>query len=516
MRIQPKKIMCAIDFSDYTDMVLQYGQAMATEFGAKLYLCHVVSSAYMVSSHMTPYVDYTSIETERLDLSREKLGEMAQRLDLDCEIVVGTGNPAEAIGQIVEDSHIEMVIAATYGGSGVKRFLIGSVTDRLVSILSCPLLVLHPQENRRHPDPKKEIHLKRILVGCDFSQDSQLAFDYALSLAQEFQTQLYLAHVIPHIEQIESSNLDYIKLQEGDSIGWNRSDYLNLQSKTLAEDQEKKATLIARLERQLLYMVPQECQNFCTPVTVILEGHPYKELIRYADHKDVDMIVLGIRGHGLIETFLVGSTTDRVISRAACPVLAIRQLPEYQKPEYQKPEHQKPEHQKKETQPKQMVDAKKSESRPGLLAKDIMETKVITITSDTKISVAVKILLENHINGLPVLDSKGSLEGILCQSDLIYQQKEFKAPPIFSMLDSFIPLASSKQLDHEIEKISALTVNHAMVKDPRTVDPDMPISKIASLMVDRHFHTIPVVESGKLVGVIGQEDILKVLITASE
>ncbi|MCF6248923.1 MAG: CBS domain-containing protein [Desulfobacula sp.] len=145
-----------------------------------------------------------------------------------------------------------------------------------------------------------------------------------------------------------------------------------------------------------------------------------------------------------------------------------------------------------------------------------METNIITVTPDTQISVAVKILLENHINGLPVLDSKGKLKGILCQSDLIYQQKEFKAPPIFSMLDSFIPLASAKQLDHEMEKISALTVDQAMVKDPTTADPDMPISKIASLMVDRHFHTIPVVESGKLVGIIGQEDILKVLISETE
>ncbi|MCF6246410.1 MAG: universal stress protein, partial [Desulfobacula sp.] len=236
MRIQPKKIMCAIDFSDCTDMVLQYGQAMAREFGSKLYLCHVVSSAYMVSSHMTPYVDYTSIEIERVDRTREKLEKMAQTLGLDCEIFIETGNPAEAIREVVDNNQIEMVIAATYGGSGVKRFLIGSVTDRLVSIISCPLLVLHPRESNL--DLQKGIHLKRILVGCDFSQDSQLAFDYALSLAQEFQTQLYLAHVIPHMEQVESSNLDYIKLQEGDTIGWNRSEYLNLQTKASIEDQE--------------------------------------------------------------------------------------------------------------------------------------------------------------------------------------------------------------------------------------------------------------------------------------
>ena len=60
--------------------------------------------------------------------------------------------------------------------------------------------------------------------------------------------------------------------------------------------------------------------------------------------------------------------------------------------------------------------------------------------------------------------------------------------------------------------MAAVKVEQAMVKDPVFVGPDAPISEIASLMVEKHFHTIPVVEKGKLVGIIGKEDILKVLI----
>ncbi|MCP3872754.1 MAG: CBS domain-containing protein, partial [Desulfobacteraceae bacterium] len=68
-------------------------------------------------------------------------------------------------------------------------------------------------------------------------------------------------------------------------------------------------------------------------------------------------------------------------------------------------------------------------------------------------------------------------------------------------------------LEKEFQKISASKVEHAMVTEPVSVQPDTPISDIASLMVEKHFHTIPVVKEKKLVGIIGKEDILRVLMT---
>ncbi|NOX33230.1 MAG: universal stress protein [Deltaproteobacteria bacterium] len=326
MRIEPKKIMCAIDFSDFTNIILSYGKALAKEFESKLCLCHVVQGALMVSSHMPPYLDYAGIESERSQCAQDKLEKIAKEFDIDCEILISAGNPADEIEQLARDNNVDMIIAATHGGSGVKRFLIGSVTNRLVKILTCPLLVLHAKENHLVSPVEDKIKLKRILVGCDFSRDSKLAFDYALSLAQEFQTQLYLAHVIRPTEQIELTASDYIKLQEGDYIGWSRSEYLDLQKKTTGGELQKKSTLRNRLETQLLNMVPEDSRNWCTPVTILLEGQAYKELIDYAGKKEVDMIVLGVRGHSLLEQFLVGSTTDRVISQASCPVLAVRHI----------------------------------------------------------------------------------------------------------------------------------------------------------------------------------------------
>ncbi|MEH0018097.1 MAG: CBS domain-containing protein [Desulfobacter sp.] len=151
-----------------------------------------------------------------------------------------------------------------------------------------------------------------------------------------------------------------------------------------------------------------------------------------------------------------------------------------------------------------------------ITASDIMETNIICINPDTDITRAVEVLLKNHINGVPVVDEGEELVGILCQSDLIFQQKEVPIPPIFTILDGIIPLASSKKLDDEFQKISATKVSHAMVTQVTTVSPDTPVSEIATLMVEKHFHTIPVLDGKKLVGIIGKEDILKTLVPGED
>lgn len=144
-------------------------------------------------------------------------------------------------------------------------------------------------------------------------------------------------------------------------------------------------------------------------------------------------------------------------------------------------------------------------------AKDIMTTKPITVTPEMEIVNAAKTLLENRINGVPVIE-KGKLIGIICQSDLISQQKRFPMPSVFTFLDGFIPLQSNKDIEKTVKKIAATVVRDAMTADPVSVTPDADIEEIAGLMIDKNFHTLPVVKAGKLVGVIGKEDVLKTLI----
>ena len=151
-----------------------------------------------------------------------------------------------------------------------------------------------------------------------------------------------------------------------------------------------------------------------------------------------------------------------------------------------------------------------------LTAKDIMTRDPITVSPDTELPYAAKLLLEEGVNGLPVLDAQGKLVGIICQSDLIAQQKRLPIPSIFTLLDGFIPLTSMKHLEKAIKKISATTVADAMSPDPVTVKPETSIEDVAGLMVDNNFHTLPVVEKGRLVGVVGKEDVLRTFVSDSK
>lgn len=146
-----------------------------------------------------------------------------------------------------------------------------------------------------------------------------------------------------------------------------------------------------------------------------------------------------------------------------------------------------------------------------LKVKDIMTRDVVTVSPETEIIQAAKILLENHINGVPVVDAGGNLVGILCQSDLVAQQKKIPTPSLFTFLDGFIPLTSLKHIEKEVQKIAATSVTHAMTPDPVIVQSDATVEEVATLMVNKNFHTIPVMEEGKLVGIVGKEDILRTL-----
>jgi len=141
-----------------------------------------------------------------------------------------------------------------------------------------------------------------------------------------------------------------------------------------------------------------------------------------------------------------------------------------------------------------------------------MTKGLITISPEAEILQAAKVLLGNHINGIPVVDEAGKLVGILCQSDLIAQQKRIPIPSVFTFMDGVFSTSSAKQIDKQIQKIAAITVAQAMTADPVYVEPGVSIEVVASLMVDNNFHTIPVLDGEKLVGIVGKEDILKTLI----
>jgi len=299
MRVQVKSIICATDFSDHSNHAVTYGIALAKEFGAKLYVCHVID---LVSADMygTGFSDPLEQKNRITDYSIEYIERLIGEQPFVWEPIVKIGHTAHEIARVAEEKDVDFAVLATHGRAGLKRFVLGSVTERLMQTLTCPLLIVRNPKRDLVLPAVQEIRPQRILVGCDFSPDSNLAFQYGLNFAQEFQSELHLAHVI-QTPVYKDLLMPAVEPKEG-----------------LQQD------LRDQLKEELLNMVPEEARHWCTPITTLLAGQPYEELTKYVVIHNVDLTVLGIRGHSLVETLFVGSTTDRVIRQAPCPVLSVR------------------------------------------------------------------------------------------------------------------------------------------------------------------------------------------------
>lgn len=298
MRVQLKSIICATDFSDFSNRTIPYGIALAKEFGAKLYICHVIDlSSFAIYGEFQ--LDPVGQQDRIMQYAHEQLEQLIGQQPVKWESLIVVGRTAEEISRIVKEKGVDLVISATRGRSGLKRLILGSVTERLMHTVACPLLVVRSGEHELIDPVNQQVRLKKILVGCDFSPDSDLAFQYGLSLAQEFEAELHLTHVIAPPA------------------------YQDLRRPATATDQEIQQNLRQRLTQKLEDMIPPDARNWCIPHTSVLDGPPFEELRKYAQHQSVDMIVLGVRGHGLVKTFFLGSTTDRVVRQAPCPVLSV-------------------------------------------------------------------------------------------------------------------------------------------------------------------------------------------------
>jgi nucleotide-binding universal stress UspA family protein len=301
MRVQINRILCATDFSDFSNQTLAFGTALAREFNASLLICHIVELPF-AATYGEVQIDPIQQQERMTAYAQEELSRLIDAPDIDWTPIVAIGHPGDEIARLVAQENIDFVISATHGRSGLKRLLLGSVTERLMRTVACPLLIVRDQIPSFVVKPFRAFHPKKILVGCDFSTDSELAFGYGLSLAQEFQAQLHLAHIIePLVYQDIITSVDL-------------------------SEESYRAGITPQLRRKLTQMVPEEARHWCDPVTVMLEGKPDIEICRYAEFNDIDLIILGVRGHGLVESLLVGSTTDRVARQAPCPVLTVRPI----------------------------------------------------------------------------------------------------------------------------------------------------------------------------------------------
>ncbi|MGC2063645.1 MAG: CBS domain-containing protein [Thermodesulfovibrionales bacterium] len=142
-------------------------------------------------------------------------------------------------------------------------------------------------------------------------------------------------------------------------------------------------------------------------------------------------------------------------------------------------------------------------------AHDIMTTTVTTVTPDTTVEELGRLFIDKGISGAPVLDADGRLYGIVTENDLIRQNRRFHIPTVFRLFDAFIPLEGSSSIEEEIRVMSASKVSDICTRQVITVGPDASLQDIATIMSDKGIHLIPVLQEGKLSGIIGKIDLIK-------
>lgn len=294
-----QKILCPVDLSDISRRALEYAVLVARWYRATV---HVL----LVEPVVLSPVDFPPMAAV-IGLTPEARAALTARLDRFVDSVPAPGvtiEKAVAEGFVIEevlararDLPADLLVMGTHGRGGFQQVVLGSITEKVLRKVCCPVLTVPPGADATPTVPGP---FTSILCATDFSNASLSALEYAISLAQEAGSRLTVVH----------------------AMEWPSEDVAaELHSPAFVEYRER---LEARLRRQLDALIPSSVREVCNAETVLAAGKPAVEIARLARDTVADLIVLGVHGRGVVDLTLFGSTTHRVIRQAPCPVMTVR------------------------------------------------------------------------------------------------------------------------------------------------------------------------------------------------
>lgn len=288
------RIVCPTDLSDDSERTIRYAVAITRASGAKLFVC---------------YCPKTTADREwALDkiqtLIRAGLtfvsGTSHDSSTIPWESVMLEGSELAAMITREAESRRADLIFMRSRRRPYAAALLGSTAEGVARLAPCPVLVMHADELEWLDSATGEISLRAILVAYDFSPFSQLALQYAMELAQQYQAELHLLHVLPP------------PIKDQPEIAWvNNTD-----------------TPYHQAARRLQETVPAETHLWSNIKHVVQYGQPYSEILTYAQDNQIHLIAMGAHGAGFGIHSLFGSNVDRVLRQAKCPLLVTHPLRE--------------------------------------------------------------------------------------------------------------------------------------------------------------------------------------------
>jgi nucleotide-binding universal stress UspA family protein len=293
--ITVKRILCPIDLSSDSGKALRYAIELASNYGAQLLVCYCTEEMATIGKVRRAQKEIES--TIERALSNRAVGGNTPGIEWQALVIEGT-DAAEAITREAARREVDLIVMCSRRRP-LRAALLGSTAESVYRTAPCPVLIAHPDELELPDGSVESFRFKRVLVAHDFSDYSELALRYALSLAQEHQAELHLLHV-----------LDPPLLREPE-LAW---------SSSTVEGSYHKAA------RKLQQAVPPETHLWCAVKTAVRWGKPYTETLAFAREHGIDLICMGAHGLGFGMHTLIGSNVDRVLRQSPCPVLIVRAL----------------------------------------------------------------------------------------------------------------------------------------------------------------------------------------------
>jgi nucleotide-binding universal stress UspA family protein len=298
--LQLQKILFPTDFSKCAEQALAHAVFLAEKYGAEIHVLHVITIFEDQPSVVSNEIAETKEMVRKLeDIAEKQLNKIVDSHSAD-DIKITTEvkrslSAAPAILEYASENKIDLIVMGTHGRRGLGHLLLGSAAEEVIRLSPCPVFTI-----RELKEPKPVMQVNNILVPIDFSNYSEKALAYASEIAQSYNAQLQLLHIIEetmHPAFSVTGKSSIFDLVPG------------------IKDDSKKRT-----EKMLNKFVSDKVKS----KVFIQGGRAANDIIKFAKENSTDLIVIATHGLTGLEHMLLGSVTEKVVRMAHCPVFTVK------------------------------------------------------------------------------------------------------------------------------------------------------------------------------------------------
>ncbi|WP_117594232.1 universal stress protein [Haloprofundus halophilus] len=288
-------ILVPTDGSEAAARAVDHALLLAEATDASVHVLYVVNAEPDEVAVSTDERDAENVQDSLRRFGERTLDDADERAAstaVPVETSIRTGVPHEEILADADERDVDAVVMGTHGRSGLQRYLLGSVAERVVRLADCPVMTVHGDDDASP--------YERILVPTDGSDCAAVATEHAVAIARAFDAEL---HALSAVNLVEAGGLF-----NAGGVDSGFVERLEEQAQTGAD---------AVVERARDADVDGEA--------TVVHGVPHEEIGEYVSSNNVDLVVMGTHGRSGVRRYLLGSVTERVLRTVSAPVLAVRQ-----------------------------------------------------------------------------------------------------------------------------------------------------------------------------------------------